>query len=158
MEEKIHKRLIDPEYRKINKSPYKVLAAPNLQDDFYLNLLEWSSHDLLAVALDKSIYFWNAKHNKVSKFCDIEPDTISSLSWNSDGRQIALGSGKGMVQLWDVEKHCKINDYSGHADRVSSVAWGEGLLASGSRDRGILLRDFREGSKHVISKLEGHEQ
>jgi len=28
--------------RKISKKPYKVLDAPNLQDDFYLNLLDWS--------------------------------------------------------------------------------------------------------------------
>lgn len=28
-----------PEYRKISKTPFKVLDAPNLQDDFYLNLL-----------------------------------------------------------------------------------------------------------------------
>jgi len=28
--------------RKINKEPYKVLDAPNLIDDYYLNLLDWS--------------------------------------------------------------------------------------------------------------------
>ena len=28
--------------RKVNRKPYKVLDAPNLQDDFYLNLLAWS--------------------------------------------------------------------------------------------------------------------
>lgn len=29
--------------RRINKMPYKVLDAPQLQDDFYLNLVDWSS-------------------------------------------------------------------------------------------------------------------
>lgn len=29
--------------KKINKIPYKVLDAPALQDDFYLNLIDWSS-------------------------------------------------------------------------------------------------------------------
>lgn len=28
--------------RKIQKAPYKVLDAPALQDDFYLNLIDWS--------------------------------------------------------------------------------------------------------------------
>jgi cell division cycle 20-like protein 1 (cofactor of APC complex) len=29
--------------RKISKIPFKVLDAPSLQDDFYLNLIDWSS-------------------------------------------------------------------------------------------------------------------
>lgn len=29
--------------RKIAKSPFKVLDAPLLQDDFYLNLVDWSA-------------------------------------------------------------------------------------------------------------------
>lgn len=28
--------------RKISKTPFKILDAPALQDDFYLNLLDWS--------------------------------------------------------------------------------------------------------------------
>jgi cell division cycle 20-like protein 1 (cofactor of APC complex) len=28
--------------RRISKKPYKILDAPNLQDDFYLNLIDWS--------------------------------------------------------------------------------------------------------------------
>jgi len=28
--------------RKIDKLPFRVLDAPNLIDDFYLNLLDWS--------------------------------------------------------------------------------------------------------------------
>ncbi len=45
--------------RKINKKPYKVLDAPNLQDDFYLNLLDWSDNNQIAVALDSSLYVWS---------------------------------------------------------------------------------------------------
>jgi cell division cycle 20-like protein 1 (cofactor of APC complex) len=37
--------------RKISKIPFKVLDAPSLQDDFYLNLIDWSSSNILAVAL-----------------------------------------------------------------------------------------------------------
>ena len=39
IENKLQRRGSDPEYRKISKTPFKVLDAPNLQDDFYLNLL-----------------------------------------------------------------------------------------------------------------------
>lgn len=29
-------------HRRVSKKPYKILDAPNLQDDFYLNLIDWS--------------------------------------------------------------------------------------------------------------------
>ena len=55
--------------RKISKTPFKVLDAPNLQDDFYLNLIDWSASNVLAVALGSSVYMWNAVSSKVSKLC-----------------------------------------------------------------------------------------
>ncbi|KAM1243255.1 hypothetical protein ACFX2G_035537 [Malus domestica] len=42
--------------RKVPKTPHKVLDAPSLQDDFYLNLVEWSSQNALAVGLGTSVY------------------------------------------------------------------------------------------------------
>lgn len=46
--------------RKIPKTPFKVLDAPDLQDDYYLNLLDWSSQNILAVGLGTAVYMWNA--------------------------------------------------------------------------------------------------
>jgi WD40 repeat protein len=46
--------------RKINKMPFKVLDAPQLQDDFYLNLVDWSSSNVLAVGLNRAVYIWSA--------------------------------------------------------------------------------------------------
>ena len=48
MEKKIVKNL--------SKTPFKILDAPGLSDDFYLNLLDWSSDNLLAVALESTVY------------------------------------------------------------------------------------------------------
>ena len=46
--------------RKISSNPYRILDAPGLQDDFYLNLVDWSSQNILAVALESAVYVWNA--------------------------------------------------------------------------------------------------
>ena len=143
IENKLQKRTSDPEYRKISKVPFKVLDAPNLQDDFYLNLLEWSSQNILSVALDSCLYFWNANNNRVVKFCELSPDSISSLNWNQNGTQIAIGTSRGTIEIWDVAKNCRVNEYYGHNARVSSVAWNDNMLASGSRDRSIHMRDIR---------------
>ncbi|XBI73436.1 hypothetical protein VPH35_067188 [Triticum aestivum] len=37
-----------------------VLYAPELQDDFYLNFVDWSSNNALSVGLGNCIYRWNA--------------------------------------------------------------------------------------------------
>ena len=55
--------------RKITKTPCKVLDAPALQDDFYLNLIDWSHGNQLAVGLGNCIYLWNAETSKVTKLC-----------------------------------------------------------------------------------------
>ena len=41
--------------RRISKVPFKVLDAPALQDDFYLNLVDWSSQNVLAVGLGSCV-------------------------------------------------------------------------------------------------------
>lgn len=51
--------------RKIPKAAFKVLDAPSLQDDYYLNLLDWSPNNVLAVALGNSVYLWSACTSKV---------------------------------------------------------------------------------------------
>lgn len=43
----------------------QVLDAPALADDFYLNLVDWSAQNLLAVGLDTCVYLWSAHTSKV---------------------------------------------------------------------------------------------
>ena len=44
----------------------QVLDAPSLQDDFYLNLVDWSTQNVLAVGLGTCVYLWSASNCKVS--------------------------------------------------------------------------------------------
>ena len=53
--------------RKISKIPFKVLDAPELQDDFYLNLVDWSSQNILSVGLGSCVYLWSACTSQVSR-------------------------------------------------------------------------------------------
>jgi cell division cycle 20, cofactor of APC complex len=46
--------------RHIPAQPEKILDAPELLDDYYLNLLDWNCQNVLAVALGRSVYLWNA--------------------------------------------------------------------------------------------------
>jgi cell division cycle 20-like protein 1 (cofactor of APC complex) len=145
--------------RKIAKVPFKVLDAPALQDDFYLNLVDWSSQNVLAVGLGSCVYLWSACTSKVTKLCDLAQaeDIVTSVSWAQRGTHLAVGTNKGEVQLWDTIKVKKVRTMAGHTARVGTLAWSGPTLASGSRDRLIFLRDVRAKSAFT-DRLNNHRQ
>jgi cell division cycle 20-like protein 1 (cofactor of APC complex) len=57
--------------RKVATTPFKVLDAPALQDDFYLNVVDWSHANVLSVGLASSVYLWNAATSKIVKLCNL---------------------------------------------------------------------------------------
>ncbi|VFR02246.1 unnamed protein product [Cuscuta campestris] len=143
--------------RKVARSPFKVLDAPALQDDFYLNLVDWSSNNVLAVGLGNSVYLWNASSGKVVKLCDLgAEDNVSSVGWASRGTHLAVGTNAGKVQIWDASRCKRIRTMEGHRLRVGALAWSSSVLSSGSRDKSIFHRDIRAQNDHV-SKLSGHK-
>mmetsp|Transcript_8912 Transcript_8912/g.17581 ORF Transcript_8912/g.17581 Transcript_8912/m.17581 type:complete len:545 (-) Transcript_8912:244-1878(-) len=144
--------------RKIPKTPFKVLDAPALQDDFYLNLVDWSSQNVLAVGLGSCVYLWSACTSKVTKLCDLGPqDCVTSVCWTQRGHHLAIGTNLGTVELWDAAKCSKIRTMTGHSARVGCLSWTSNQLASGSRDRLILMRDVRQPNNYM-KRLTGHKQ
>jgi cell division cycle 20-like protein 1 (cofactor of APC complex) len=93
--------------RHIPELPYKVLDAPDLQDDFYLNLLDWSPSNILSVALGPCVYLHNAQTNSVQLLCDlthtslpvpsnnqvniIGSDVVTSVHWSDWSNVLAVG-------------------------------------------------------------------
>ncbi|KAF9166525.1 substrate-specific activator of APC-dependent proteolysis [Mortierella sp. AD011] len=130
--------------RSISKLPFKVLDAPELRDDFYLNLVDWSSQNVLGVGLGNSVYLWSALTSKVTQLCELgEGNSVTSLSWISMGTHLAVGTDKGTIQIWDVQYSRKVRTMTGHSQRVGVLAWSDHTLTSGSRDRNIYHRDVR---------------
>jgi len=135
-----------------------VLDAPALQDDYYLNLIDWSTQNFLAVGLASSVYLWNASNSKVTKLCDLGiSDSATSVSWALKGPQLGLGTNSGEVQIWDVNKMKRVRILQGHTNRVGAIAWNSSIVSTGSRDKTILHRDLRLNSSFV-NKLVGHKQ
>jgi len=145
--------------RRIAKVPFKVLDAPALQDDFYLNLVDWSSQNVLAVGLGSCVYLWSACTSKVTKLCDLAlaEDIVTSVSWTQRGTHLAVGTNRGEVQLWDTVKCKKIRTMGGHSARIGTLSWNGPMLASGSRDRLIYLRDVRL-QQPFTARLAAHKQ
>lgn len=152
---------IDPRRgpRKIARSPYKVLDAPQLQDDFYLNLVDWSSQNVLAVGLGSCVYLWSAATSRVVKLCELSqegsPNSVASVAWSTRGSFLAVGTNNNETQIWDINKSAMLRQMAGHRGRVGCMSWSSHLLSSGSRDRCILNRDVR-APEQFQSRLSGH--
>ncbi|KAL3201769.1 hypothetical protein MRX96_042788 [Rhipicephalus microplus] len=160
---KSHKLLSSPrkQARKISKIPFKVLDAPELQGDFYLNLVDWSSTNVLSVGLGACVYLWSACTSQVTRLCDLsaEGDSVTSVAWAERGHLVAVGTHKGLVQVWDVAASKQTALLQGHSARVGALAWNGDVLSSGSRDRLILQRDARTPSGGAPERrLQGHRQ
>ncbi len=144
--------------RPISKVPYKVLDAPELADDFYLNLVDWGSSNILGVGLGSCVYMWNSATGRVNKLCELpDNDLVTSVSWIQRGSHLAVGTHKGFVQIYDAEKSRRLRTMTGHTARVGALAWNEHILTSGSRDRNIYHRDVRSPDQYC-RRLAGHKQ
>jgi cell division cycle 20-like protein 1 (cofactor of APC complex) len=143
--------------RAVPKVPYKVLDAPDLADDFYLNLVDWGSQNILGVGLGSCVYMWNSNTGSVKKLCELADDTVTSVNWIQRGSHIAIGTNRGYVQIWDATSQRRLRTMTGHTGRVGALAWNEHILTSGSRDRTIYHRDVRQ-PEQWLRKLVGHKQ
>mmetsp|Transcript_674 Transcript_674/g.1390 ORF Transcript_674/g.1390 Transcript_674/m.1390 type:complete len:522 (+) Transcript_674:2708-4273(+) len=145
--------------RYISQAPEKILDAPDIMDDYYLNLLDWSASNVLAVALAQTVYLWNAGTGAIEQLCQLEEaqDYVSSLSWTQDGSYLAVGTNSCKVELWDVERLRRVRSMQSQSARIGSLAWNGPTLSSGSRDSTIHHHDVRNPQHHYAT-LSGHQQ
>ncbi|EME83183.1 uncharacterized protein MYCFIDRAFT_60989 [Pseudocercospora fijiensis CIRAD86] len=142
--------------RRVLTAPERVLDAPGLVDDYYLNLLDWSSGNQVAIGLDKSVYVWSAETGSVQSLFDCPSDTyISSVKWSGDGAYVAAGLGTGEVQIWDAEDGTKLRSMYGHDSRVSVMGWNKHILSTGARSGLVYNHDVRV-AQHKIAELISH--
>ncbi|GJN41327.1 hypothetical protein PR202_gn00685 [Eleusine coracana subsp. coracana] len=109
--------------RHIPQSADRTLDAPELVDDYYLNLLDWGSSNVLSIALGNTVYLWDASSGSTSELVTIDEDNgpVTSISWAPDGRHIAIGLNSSDIQLWDSTSNRLLRTLRGvHELRVGS--------------------------------------
>lgn len=52
-------------YRHIPSAPERILDAPDLLDDYYLNIMDWGDSNFLAIGLTQTVYLWNAATGEI---------------------------------------------------------------------------------------------
>eukprot|EP01032_Pedospumella_encystans_P008943 gene8943-10562_t len=147
--------------RHIPSEPMRVLDAPTLLNDYYLNLMSWGCAGNLALGLSRSVFLWNpvsASTKELMFLNEHSNDYVTSVSWiQQGGNHLAVGTAESGVQLWDVQAEKRVRSLSGHASRVGALAWNGHMLTSGSRDNAVLNHDVRI-QNHIVGKMLHHSQ
>lgn len=146
--------------RYIPQAPDRILDAPDIIDDFYLNLIDWSDSNILAAALGSFIYIWDAATGKIDELVELPSnDYVCSVAWIQDGDTLAVGRTNGTTELWDCSTKRRLRILDGHSGRVGALDWNSYVLTSGSRTGHILHHDVRV-PKHLVGRLVdgGHTQ
>lgn len=140
--------------RKIPNIPERILDAPGLVDDYYLNLLAWSVNNLLAVALGNAVYIWLANVGSVTMLTECS-SMITSLAWSDDGAYLSVGTDSGAVEVWDIEEGAKLRTMQASDARIASHGWSQHIVTTGGRSGEIVNHDVRVAA-HVQSTLKAH--
>ncbi|PWN29715.1 WD40 repeat-like protein [Jaminaea rosea] len=155
--------------RKIPTEAEKVLDAPGMINDFYYHLIDWSSTNLVAVALQSVVHVWNGDTGEVDTLCDLEVEPervggggmVTSVRWDCDGAYLSIGTDRGYVQLWDVASAQRVRTLKPSADggadnaSVNISAWApDGTFSCGYSSGLIREHDVRERDS-VLRDLPG---
>ncbi|KAL0928051.1 hypothetical protein M5K25_002287 [Dendrobium thyrsiflorum] len=120
--------------RFIPPSAERTLDAPYLVDDFYLNLLDWRSINVLSIALGNIVYLWNSSEGSISELVTVEDDLgpLTSVNWAPDGQHLAIGLNNSEVQLGDSSSARLLRTLKEiHRSHVGTLAWNNNILTTG---------------------------
>ena len=136
--------------------PTQVLDAPHLVDDYYLNLLAWSSANLLSVGLGSEVYTWNGFTSSVSRLADVG-ESVGALGWSDRGAHLAVGGVNGYLGIYDAATCKEVRKLGGHVGRVGAVAFAGHVLATAGKDKCVYIRDTRSRADFEV-RLTEHTQ
>lgn len=146
--------------KRIPKTSYKILDSPNLKDDFYLDLIDWSKRDCLAVGLEDSLYLWKGNSGKVELMKTLVGDEFTSVCWDNTGDRLVLGTNNGNIYACDINKPELPTSFTPHDDRIDKICTmniNGNIFTVGSKDKVILSYDLRS-PRSVIMTMRGHLQ
>nr|XP_009942076.1 PREDICTED: cell division cycle protein 20 homolog B [Opisthocomus hoazin] len=122
-----------------------------LRNDYYLNILDWSLENLIAIAVGPAAHIWNGGTLQAIENIDLNSSSkyVSSLAWIKEGTCLAIGTSDGEVQLWDIETKKMLRNMFGHLSVVGTLSWNHYILSSGSRLGSIHHHDVRVAQHRV---------
>lgn len=90
----------------IKNQPYKILEAPYIRDDFYLNLVDWNDNGQVGAALQGSLLIWSGCMSRRTKIyeCPNPNDYLCSVAFMKQTNKVGVGLTDGSVKIFDLHK------------------------------------------------------
>jgi WD40 repeat protein/serine/threonine protein kinase len=114
---------------------------------------------LAAAGHNGTVWLWDASSwDEVGRWQGPVGSRYASILFLSGDRELALGSGSGRIDLWDVRTRTLARQIQGHIDLVSAMALSPDgrTLATASWDRSIKLWDTGTGRElRTLHRAEG---
>jgi len=143
--------------RPIDKTATKVLDAPGITDDFYVQPIDWSAQNIVAVALAEQVFLFDYGSSRAEKLCSLKNgEVVTSVRWTGEGFHLAVGTNSNEVQIWDAPVQRQLRRLQGHTGHICALAWNDHILSSASADAEVHQHDVRERN-HLVSRLTGHD-
>ncbi|CAD5209046.1 unnamed protein product [Bursaphelenchus okinawaensis] len=141
--------------RYLPKSPVRILDAPTISDDFYLNIMDWGHSNVVAVALDNVVYLWHAESGDVDTLDEFEDTTVSSIKWSDEGKYLSVGLSNGKLKLYDVSTKRNLRTITAQLQRIGCVSWRKSVVTYGCRSGRIYHHDTRK-AQSLIGDFDTH--
>lgn len=138
--------------RLISKYPYKILNAPQLNDDFYLNLISWSgSNNILAVGLSDCVYLYNPFNSKLAKLCDLKDLNVFNLENNQNRNYLNIDNNDSI----NLDIICSV-DWNKNKNNYSNIGNNSiyDYLGIGTNIGYVLIYDINK--KKLVRVLNRH--
>ncbi|CAJ1958648.1 unnamed protein product [Cylindrotheca closterium] len=152
----------NPSRNVVSNKAFKILDAPDITDDFYMDHISWNKDNVLAVVLANTVYLYDyvaSNSFELATYDQGRADYPSAVSWcnsNDNSRFLAVGTNSS-VDIWDTQSGQKHRNLRGHQGRVTSLSWNQHCLTTGGEDSMILHHDLRCANSLVLRCI-AHEQ
>lgn len=137
-----------------------MLEVP-LVDDFYLSLIDWGKHDVVAIGMGTNVVGYHPPSNSFTSLVELaqhyeRPSDVASVQWCD--QLLSVGMYNGSVCVFDAAAERLVSTITPHCGRVGTSHWSEDqmLLVTGSKDRKVVVSDLRMG-KGVLH-MNSHKQ
>lgn len=145
----------------------------DLANDFYLQCLDWSSNNMVAIALHKTIYLWNAvtgATDEMGPFRDTDDryggEIVTSLAWSKVSCKDTLAVGYGTsIAVFDTSRCDQIRSlrvlqgHPSHRGRnyLTAMDWKDSncVTSSTKHDTQIFHQDLR-CRRPTVMVFQGH--
>eukprot|EP00826_Nyctotherus_ovalis_P004540 TRINITY_DN10993_c0_g1_i2.p1 TRINITY_DN10993_c0_g1~~TRINITY_DN10993_c0_g1_i2.p1 ORF type:complete len:350 (+),score=47.54 TRINITY_DN10993_c0_g1_i2:435-1484(+) len=147
--------------RHISKRAERILDAPGLVDDYYLNPLDWGYENSLLICLGSGLYLYEVSTGKAKVLMNYSKGYLTSVGWSSTGSTLAVGTSDNIVLLWDAAAGKEVATAKFHHARVTSLSWNpveRSILSTAGKDGSIHNLDTRATTHPIFSFPFAHQQ